>query len=560
MSGILKYEHLEINENKSRYSFEEENLFFDGLENPEEDLSKDFSLNKEETTKINFFKTKLQNLDIKDQILLNQLHDIKLSLKNENSQKYYIENEKDGRNEYNICSNIFNTIDRMVHKILHKKKMINGKEVKECIFYGNLNEQTVKYNEKNNVIYKLKEENKNIEFIEIEAIMISLTNLMTELIQNYLAKSKQLLNELKEEKNGNDEEDNDLIEANIFEYIYNEFVFQSNVCSSELESKFTFSLNRFREESKMNFTLSELYTDIFWNSIFHNKKLCTLFLNSYFNNEIYGDIKLYLNKILKIIFNAHIPLRQKIVEFLGLQQLENNEENDLISLVVYKKKIYRAELIKAEKEKEKKKELMNKINQQKIEEEENKNNETDIEILRKNDKEIINSNKAKKDEIENGQFNIIIANDISVIKKAKLEKGKNIVNNINVGLNFDNNNKKEKEKEKENKEKENNKNYLNKKKSNENFGLEDIEHKTVDELYNYINDGKKVKNKKKKKSRKNKKAKKESIVDENQEEIADMIVQKFKEDLNDKCIHARSITKIKPIISEQWIKKISHYD
>ena len=64
----------------------------------------------------------------------------------------------------------------------------------------------------------------------------------------------------------------------------------------------------------------------------------TLFLNSYFNKEIYGDIKLYLNKILKIIFNAHNPLRQKIVEFLGLQQLENNEENDLISLVVSKKK------------------------------------------------------------------------------------------------------------------------------------------------------------------------------------------------------------------------------
>ena len=88
----------------------------------------------------------------------------------------------------------------MVHKILHKKKMIKGKEVKECIFYGNLNDQNVKYNEKNTVICKLKEENKNSEFIEIEAIMISLTNLMTELIQNYLAKSEQLLNELKEER------------------------------------------------------------------------------------------------------------------------------------------------------------------------------------------------------------------------------------------------------------------------------------------------------------------------------------------------------------------------
>ena len=89
---------------------------------------------------------------------------------------------------------------------------------------------------------------------------------------------------------------------------------------------------------------------------------------------------------------------------------------------------------------------------------------------------------------------------------------------------------------------------------------EDIEHKTVDELYNYINEEKKDKNKKKKKSRKNRKAKKEPIVEENKEEIVDIIVQQFKEDLNEKCIHAGSITKIKPIISEQWIQNIPNYD
>ena len=85
-----------------------------------------------------------------------------------------------------------------------------------------------------------------------------------------------------------------------------------------------------------------------------------------------------------------------------------------------------------------------------------------------------------------------------------------------------------------------------------------MEHKTVDEIYNYINEGKIVKSKKKKKSRKNKKAKKEEIIEKNQEEIEDSIVLQFKEDLSDKLIHARTITKIKPIISDKWIKNISN--
>ena len=125
-------------------------------------------------------------------------------------------------------------------------------------------------------------------------------------------------------------------------------------------------------------------------------------------------------------------------------------------------------------------------------------------------------------------------------------------------LNKENNNKKEKEnKEKDIKKDENNKNYLNKK-NKEKF-LDDMEHKTVDEIYNYINDDKIVKIKKKKKSRKNKKIKKEEI-EQNQEDIEDSIVIKFKEDLSDKFIHAKTITKIKPIISENWIKSISNKD
>ena len=159
----------------------------------------------------------------------------------------------------------------------------------------------------------------------------------------------------------------------------------------------------------------------------------------------------------------------------------------------------------------------------------------------------------------NIKYNVITANDISLIKP---KKQKQIINEtkttiLNTSISKETNKEKTKE-NKDNKEKEENyKKYL--KKNNDSDS--DMDHKTIDEIYNYINGDKIVKNKRKKKSRKNKRAKKEeSIVEEIQEEIEDNIVLQFKEDLKDKLIHARDITKIRPCISDEWIKFISSED
>ena len=104
-----------------------------------------------------------------------------------------------------------------------------------------------------------------------------------------------------------------------------------------------------------------------------------------------------------------------------------------------------------------------------------------------------------------------------------------------------------------------------KKNNNENIddGGYDFSHKTVDEIINYINDDKIVdkstKGKRKKKSRKNKRAKKEeALAEQNKNLIEDSLVLKFKEDLSNEFIHANMITKIKPAISENWIKLLSN--
>ena len=561
MNASLKYERLEIIENKCRYSFEKESndieniekLVSEQLNSKDCPLSLDFLINTEQN-EFNFFKERIQKLDIKEQILLNSLNDIKSEISDEDSPFIPFDTnlgKKEESNNDNISNRIFNSISRMVHKILHKKKMIDGKEVKECTIYDNLSEVNIE------IFQNLKEENKFYEFIAIKSIMISITNLMKELIHNYLEKNKKLMmiSENKEDRKFDfGKEEMNIIEANIFEDIYNDFIFKSNLCSSDLEEFFILSLNCFRKKYQMNFTLSELFTDIFWNSIFHNKELCTLYINSYLNNEIYGDIKISLKNIAKIILKVNIPLKHQIVELLGLHQLEAKEKNDLMTLIESQKKKYHWEITKSEKEKEK----LNKINLIKKDEEINLNSNTNDS---KNEEKNIEKKNNNMINIENNiKFNVIKANDISVIKHKKQKQAMTETKTSNINSN-DNNKENIKEKQKENKEKEDSHKNDLKKNNNDNDNIMDFEHKTVDEIYNYINGDKIVKNKRKKKSRKNKKAKKEeTIPDENQEEIVDNIVLQFKRDLSGKLIHARYITKIKPILSEEWIKYISSYN
>ena len=573
MNGTLNYKNLIINDNKCRYSFEEESNDYESIADQIncEGYLKDILIKPEEA-EINYIKEKIKNLDIKEQILLNSLDEISSEITKDESQIVLFNtntNKKDDIYNNDISETIYNTISRMVHKSLHKKKMVNGKEVKECIFYGSLNKQSDSESESdvcitnNNIeklIHSLKEKNKSFEFIAIKSIMISIANLMTELIQNYLGKINELMiDENKEENNidyeGFEKEEFSIVEAKIFENIYKDFVSKSNLCSSELEETFVLSLGIFREKYQMNFTLSELFTDIFWNSIFHNKRLCSLYINSYLNDDIYGDLKKCLQNIAKIILKVNIPLKHQIVELLSVHQLEAKEKTDLMTLIESQKKKYHWEITKSEREKEKEKEKLNKLNYIKKAEELNlnsnsNNNDKNLDKSFEKNSNLINNNNIM-DVDNNIKFNVITANDISVIKQKKqkhtISETKTTI--LNSSIRKENNKEKEKE--------ENYKKYL--KKNNDSDS--DMDHKTIDEIYNYINGDKIVKNKRKKKSRKNKKLKKEeSIVEENQEEIEDSIVLQFKEDLKDELIHARYITKIRPCISEEWIKVISSGD
>ena len=554
---------IEISEGKFNDSFEEEKkglesitkLISESIQN-DNIFSFNSSLSNLEIPKFNF--SRFQSLEIKDKILINVINEIMQNLNEEEKKIVLFEpvldkkekNEIDDKNK-STSINIYNSINKFVHKILHGKKNKNIEE-KLCIFI-----------EENGKNQDVSEDFKNTETDKKICNLKAYLSFYQKMKKNY---------EKKLEEQTEENEDDDSLKSNtfgeIFSEIYNDFVTKSNKCS-ELEEYFKYSLDSFKNKYQMHFTLSELFTDIFWNSIFHNKILCNVFSQSY-SSEEYGDIKIDLRKIMKVIFDTNIPLKHQIVELLGLNQIEINEKKDLMTLIVNMKNKYHSEIIKSEKEKEnfkqnqRIKESKESKEKAKIKEKEENINDKSLEeennIINNKEKENINENKinlpSNKNEIifdDNIKCNIIKAHDIRAFKESKLKAATSFLavdsRNNNVIIGVENNIEK--------------KNEINEKENNNDItddGIPDLTHKTVDEIINYINDDriidKSTKGKRKKKSRKNKRAKKEEA-EQNKNQLEDSLVLKFKEDLTAEFIHANTITKIKPVISDNWIKLIS---
>ena len=100
--------------------------------------------------------------------------------------------------------------------------------------------------------------------------------------------------------------------------------------------------------------------------------------------------------------------------------------------------------------------------------------------------------------------------------------------------------------------------------NDDNNGLS-LENKTVDEIINYINENHDNKKKKKKRNKKKKRKKDDEEIENKNEddknersiENEDLIVNEFKQFIIDNIIDANKINKIKPIISQDYLKIIS---
>ena len=483
---------------------------------------------------IECFYSQINNCSIKERLILNTLLSISKSIKKSKKQKILTYNDifdnegnnDDNERDSNLDKKIFVAVDRVAHKTLHEDQLIDGKRMKVCSIYNDINTMVLKerenisYSNIDKLIYSLKEKekSKNLEFIAIKAIIVAIINFTNELINNYLKKSCEInYNIMNDEEYyySDDEDINNIIiiKPHLFENILLDYASTSNRCSF-LENYFINSFNDFREKYQISFTLTELFTDIFWNCIFHNKILCNKFISIYIGNDSNSEsIRKTLSTIIKIISDISVSLKSKIIQLLSLKNIENMDDIDLMTAIVKQKSINH-DLIKNEN-------MINIVNKSSL------NREYMINIDTNNDDNTNNNN-------DNNNNN------------------KNNINNNNNRINICNND--------TNKEKDKNDKNMN---ENEN----DLEHKTVDEVFNYINDNKEIKTKKKKRKEKRKGKKMETEIKSYNEDNnnnnsineEDLIVLQFKHDIGQEVVNANEIHKVKPVVSEGWIKKISDY-
>ena len=569
--------NLSGNNNEPNSKSDEESSIGLDLDNFESFLSDILSPTKLETKNIFINNKEFSKSDIEEaqnlikkcspdeQSILISILEIQLSL--EGKENNYIKYEK--INEKIIEKNIYWVITCEIHKRLHKKKTEFEeychciKDQKEKYILGS--GHNFKYENIDSIICKLKCSNKNIEFISIKSIYISFFNLTCEFIEKYI----EIIAYNK--KNG-------INEFLIFEYIINDYTYIIDKINF-LNLDFKQSLECFISFFNIKFSFENLFKDIFFNLLFHNKIIGFLFIQGFIHSD--SDIKKILKNILNLISDIKTPFCKNVGKILGvdnlmeikcdlttkiLEQIEqlpicvgvgkceikNDEDNG--EILRKKEIIYIRGKIGRKNNSEDKFDFSEKfphLNVEKIFVDLNGDDNSSRTIIR--EKIIINKiNKKERND----------DNDAQEEKEKSYNKKENITNTNNDNNNSKNdeennkvsiNNNKNDTKSNTNREEEKIKD--NKEKDKENF-----DNKSIEEIYEYINKDSKNKNKKKNKKRNKGRGKKNKNknVNNNSEsnDAEDPLVIQFKNDLSEELIFANSITKIKPYISENWIKTI----
>ena len=437
----------------------------------------------------------VKDCSIKETIILGTMLTIAKLNKKENKNQFFSYNDvlgndifekinKNADNELSLdtIKKIFISIEKICHKILHLEK--NDQNIIICEKYDDINDFECKIDERNEgykdieySIIKLKEKLPEIEFVGFKSIIIALVNLTQELLKIYIKSIGESNSNLKndsEEQEKNNKDNNEMkareINPKLFETIFIDYAFINNKCPI-LENYFIQTIKNFKYKYSYSVTLSDLFTDIFWNIIFHDKNICQKYVNLYIGKDSCEEnTRKILNQILKILNNIKFPFNSQITEVLFLNKIELFDK-DIISSILTQKSINH-DLIQKEY-------LLSHLNCQcchkKIENKDNK-------------KENINEN-LKENKIKN-----------------------------------------------------------------------EMDNKTVDEIYNYINDNGECKTRKKKKNKKKKKINIIKEIDKNKinEEIEDSIVKQFKQYILENMIDANHITKIKPVVSKNFLNIISN--
>ena len=470
------------------------------------------------------FKEKFKILAEKEKIFLHCL--LKISEEGKTSKKIF------------DCSNLefeqeemkfHEAIGRVVHQLMHNKIRLNN----SCMYYQNINNSCkISHENIDKLINKEKTTNKKLEFIAIKSIIISISSFTSELIRNYFV---YFYNRINTYKKGEDL--NYIINCEIFSHMFDDYEDILNICTI-IERDFSKSLNWFREKYQMSFDLNDLFTDIFWNAIFHNKQFCDGFLQNFNCETIDKNTQDIFDQIISILFEINIPLKRQISELLGIRNIvENDEKYDLLSLLISEKKLNNT-LNLCDNIKECLN-INNIINSKIKSSNQDKGIETFININEENINELTNFENIKygyekiKEDIKSIKNNIISKekeNDIKEIKKSKTTQTTTTLSNNSIPIS----------------------NPIQSLNENNNISLEN---KTIDEIFDYINSDSNEKSKNKRKhKKKNKKIIEEPLEENNNNYELDPIVEQFKNELS---ITNTKNQKIKPVISSDWLTSIT---
>ena len=417
---------------------------------------------------INNFYNKSKTLTVNESIVLGLIKSIIKYEKNENNNKKIltfndlVDSSKSiiNKEDFDVNKNIFNEAEKAVNYILNRHK-----------YYNKPNDEQTKYNsDMDKCMDNLNNMKSNIEFLFIKAIIIGIINYIQEFMNNIY--KDFVKNNYDTDKKDNNEKSKEIkLNPEIYCKIFVEYAYlkDNSFC---LEKNFLDYLNDFKKAHNISFTMQDLFGDIFWNIIFHDKIICENFVVYYMEKE---NFKEEIKDMLKYICNAMLglknPVKDQIFNLLSLKHIEQHKIN-LISSIP-NQQVLNHDLIHNE--------IMKHLNGHCL-----------------HCKKHMNNKNSKKKEI------------------------------IESNIDYDNS----------------------------------LDNKTVEEIYNYINDDSDNKKKKKRRNKKKKKKKNDDDAIENNKneviiETEDSVVNEFKQFIIDNIINANEINKIKPVISENFLNIIS---
>ncbi len=425
-------------------------------------------------------------------------------------------NYSKNNNESNIQIEIYTNINLIIVKT----------------FSNNMNESD--YNKLN----ELKERFTNLEIFVFKSLITSIMNLILDWAIN--------IANLKPFENDN----NNSIDSEIFLIIYNKYNEMRNICEN-IEKNFNLIFEKIKKEVDIDFTLIELFTDLFWDFIFRIHQINCKFSPIFLNENLDKKIKNILQGIINILFSIKIPIKKKIGELLNISWII--EEKIYLSsyIINLKSKLFDFHNLNSSYNLEIKpkirfplpspipiislKETYNGIRPPEPIKQENKE-----EKEKKIDEKLINEKNDKNEEIKDNNYK----SEDDKKENKYINKDNDIKNNY-IDKIFT------KDEEIQTNINENN---------DENINNNNGKKISIDELLVSImnvHDTDNNNNKSKKKNKKKKKKKNNSIIIQNEEILSDNdpIVDKFKSELN--SFNTNSDQKIRPKLSSGWLNSIT---